>query len=225
MSVRKGQLSGDRNGNWRGGRTVASTGYILVRVGVEHPLADIRGYVYEHRLVAAKTLGRELLSSEHVHHKDGDKTNNDPENLEVLSAAEHRFEHRSNDGLRRPGEGNPSVSCACGCGKAFQKYDSTGRPRQYVNGHNRVSSPAADAILSALNDGPHHRTTVRERCGSSMHAVATCLSKLKQAGRVRNVGHGIWERIDKGGDPEEWPEDIRVREMPNVEAELKVESA
>lgn len=47
-----------------------------------------------HRRVAAATLGRDLLTSEVVHHIDGDITNNAPENLAVLpSQAAHRHVH------------------------------------------------------------------------------------------------------------------------------------
>lgn len=65
---------GPTNSNWRGGRSLASNGYILLRVGVGHLLADVRGYAYEHRVVAEAKLGRRLRKGEHVHHVDGDKT-------------------------------------------------------------------------------------------------------------------------------------------------------
>lgn len=45
---------------------------------------------HEHRAVAEAMLGRPLKPGEIVHHIDGDKLNNDPMNLEVLSSqAEH----------------------------------------------------------------------------------------------------------------------------------------
>jgi len=128
---------GERNPNWRGGRTVTSHGYVLVK-RPEHPLADVRGYVYEHRIVAEEQLGRPLEPGEQVHHLNGDKSDNHPENLEVVAGmAEHRLRHRKRDrGLRSPGEENPIVSCECGCGATFYRYDSTNRPRRFVSGHN-----------------------------------------------------------------------------------------
>lgn len=127
---------GPRNPNWKGGRTVASNGYILVKKP-DHPGADSRGYVYEHRLVAEATLGRPLLPGEIVHHRNGAKTDNRPVNLEVLaSRLHHGREHATRSDLRQPGEGNPEVDCACGCGERLRRYDSAGRPRRFVSGHN-----------------------------------------------------------------------------------------
>jgi hypothetical protein len=48
---------------------------------------------HEHRAVAEAMLGRRLRSDEHVHHKDENKQNNLPGNLEVLPAREHLALH------------------------------------------------------------------------------------------------------------------------------------
>lgn len=53
------------------------------------------GLIDEHRLIMERHLGRKLLSSEIVHHKDGDKSNNDLENLDVMSRSEHSRVHQT----------------------------------------------------------------------------------------------------------------------------------
>lgn len=130
--------TGTLNPNWKGGRSVASNGYVLIRVGTGHHLADVRGYAYEHRLEAEKMLGRQLEPGEVVHHMDGNKQNNVHANLGVCgSVAEHMVHHRAADSDRRlPGEENPPVECACGCGAIFLRFDGFGRPREFVSGHN-----------------------------------------------------------------------------------------
>lgn len=48
---------------------------------------------HEHRVVAEGALGRPLARGEVVHHIDGDKRNNAPENLEVITQGEHMRRH------------------------------------------------------------------------------------------------------------------------------------
>jgi hypothetical protein len=129
---------GERNPKWRGGKTIASNGYVLIRVGIDHHLADVRGYAYEHRIVAEKKIGRRLLPAEEIHHINGVKTDNSPENLEVTEdRANHFVFHRNGKRQKRiPGEPNPVVFCACGCGGSFQKFDASNRSRRCISGHN-----------------------------------------------------------------------------------------
>jgi len=46
-----------------------------------------------HRVMAEQKLGRPLAPGEIVHHKDGDKWNNDLDNLEVMTQSEHARLH------------------------------------------------------------------------------------------------------------------------------------
>jgi hypothetical protein len=76
---------------WKGGRKMNAAGYVeVLRVG--HPMAK-RNYVYEHRLVMAEYIGRLLSTDEHVHHINGDKTDNRIENLQIVTNAEHGAIH------------------------------------------------------------------------------------------------------------------------------------
>jgi predicted phosphodiesterase len=137
--MNKTSQCGANNPFWKGGRSIASNGYVLLRVGLNHPLADVRGYAYEHRLIAEQKIGRALIAGEVVHHRDGNKRNNIPENLEVVNGnAEHYVRHRKYQGRRLPGEENPIIACGCGCGEHFNKYDNGGRPRMFITGHNTV---------------------------------------------------------------------------------------
>lgn len=50
-------------------------------------------WMYMHRRVAEKKLGGKIGPGREVHHIDGNKTNNRPSNLTVLSKAKHRHIH------------------------------------------------------------------------------------------------------------------------------------
>lgn len=60
----------------------------------QHPLANTQGKVYEHRHIASIKIGRWISTSEHVHHINGIKDDNRPENLVVVLASEHAHLHK-----------------------------------------------------------------------------------------------------------------------------------
>lgn len=77
---------------WKGGIKTGKGGYILIKKP-DHPNADSEGYVKRSRLVVEQLIGRYLNRNELVHHINGIKTDDSPENLEVLSREAHAKKH------------------------------------------------------------------------------------------------------------------------------------
>lgn len=83
---------GSRHWNWKGGY-IDSRGYKVVHDN-EHPNSDAKGRILEHRLVMSNILGRPLESHEQVHHKNGNRTDNRKENLELTTVSKHLPGHK-----------------------------------------------------------------------------------------------------------------------------------
>src|SRR3990167_8817691 len=80
-----GKLSGNKNPAWRGGIIKHYLGYIYIYKPI-HQFSDHHGYIFEHRLVVEKYLGRYLKPEETVHHVNEIKDDNRPENIIVFSS-------------------------------------------------------------------------------------------------------------------------------------------
>lgn len=98
---------GKDNPIWKSDSKISSYGYILIRQP-DHPFKNCDDFVFEHRLVAEKYLlndensvivdGKKYLSPDYiVHHKDHNRQNNTPDNLAVMTLAEHSRLHTKND--------------------------------------------------------------------------------------------------------------------------------
>ena len=89
--------TGKTNPRWKGGISTSAEGYCLIKIYRNHPLycmADHRGYVYEHRLIMARFLNRPLPDIEVVHHINGDRSNNNIDNLMLFkNDSEHQSYH------------------------------------------------------------------------------------------------------------------------------------
>jgi hypothetical protein len=72
-------------------RVIHASGYVLIGtldvddqdLPMFHAMKNNAGTVFEHRWVMAKSLGRPLFRNENVHHKNGIRTDNRLENLEL----------------------------------------------------------------------------------------------------------------------------------------------
>lgn len=90
-----GKYAGENSGRWKGGRRTNRKGYVE-RYAPGHPEKQQTGYVFEHRLVMEQILGRPLAANEHVHHKNGQRDDNRPENLELWVGG-HPYGQRASD--------------------------------------------------------------------------------------------------------------------------------
>lgn len=98
----KGKHNGYKRGSdhprWNRTRIIGSNGYVKIRVGKEHPLADPNGYAYEHLLVWV-SAGRPMLTKDELlHHRNEDKEDNRLGNLELRLRGDHNALHLLNRG-------------------------------------------------------------------------------------------------------------------------------
>lgn len=95
---------GAANPRWNATRIISEHGYVKVRVGRDHPLADPNGYAYEHLVVWVAAGNARPGPDETLHHKNEDKTDNRLANLELLTRTRHAQHHnaqRTRDELGR----------------------------------------------------------------------------------------------------------------------------
>lgn len=91
----KANMSASAHRRWEG----KSAGTCLANGYLVHTTGPNKGR-HVHRTVMESVIGRRLLRWEHVHHKDHCRSNNDPDNLELMTASEHGRHHRLSEPQR-----------------------------------------------------------------------------------------------------------------------------
>ena len=86
--VNRARFLGETNPNWRGGKCLTEDGYIRLAKSTAEKLypeavLEHNRTVEEHRVAMSHYLRRALYPNETVHHKDGNRTNNNLDNLEL----------------------------------------------------------------------------------------------------------------------------------------------
>lgn len=83
---------------------------------------------HEHRVIMEKHLNRKLLRDEIVHHKDGNKGNNDISNLEVMTQSDHARKHSTKSRKCSLNECNKKHRLNGFCEMHFARFKKYGDP-------------------------------------------------------------------------------------------------
>ena len=107
-------IQGSNHWNWQGGRIKHDGGYWLI-LRPEHRDADRDGYILEHRFVYEENHKCCLLPWTQIHHKNGKRWDNRPENSQPTTVWEHKTLHRIDFGQ----------TCMYGGGIHVIRYEQT----------------------------------------------------------------------------------------------------
>ena len=152
-------------------------------VDSKHPLSQKCGIVYLHRHIASIKENRWIKRTEVVHHIDGNRLNNSPENLMVLSSsAEHA--HRHNGYL-------PTTKCSW-CYKKFKskKQNSKFCSCECAGLASRKTQRPSKKILSILVWSIPTSILSKRYCVSD-----NSISKWCKSYGISKPGLGYWSKI------------------------------
>lgn len=143
-------------------RPIIHRGYRFIHMP-EHPDSQkATGYIAEHRVVMERKIGRQLTQREFVHHKNGNKVDNRPDNLMLVTGSEHRRIHN-----RRLSE-SELLSAIRACSRDIG------------------SSPTIPSYQAwATSTGSPHWTTVVRRFGGWKNALGRCGIPLSPRTRAK----------------------------------------
>lgn len=121
--------------------TCKGGGYMYCRTEPPHPKRNSKGLYPLHRVKTENKIGRLLDKNEVVHHKDGDKTNDRDENLELMARSIHAKSHAKTV---------EPIKCVCPiCKKGFKE-----RPNFY---RARVKRSKSGKIFCSLRCSRKHQ--------------------------------------------------------------------
>lgn len=155
----------EKSSNWKGGRKKTQEGYILILLP-EHQRADTNGYIMEHIAVWERANKTKLPDGYCIHHVNGKKGDNRPENLEAMPHGEHTTMHHT--GMKRSKSTKENIS------KAKREYHK----KIGHEGHPSYKPIDPNFLLSERKSGK----TVKQICKDAGINKTTYYKKLKRSG-------------------------------------------
>jgi hypothetical protein len=113
---------GSEHHRWTLDHKLNEDGYVKLRVGKEHPLADPNGFAYEHVVVWCAAGRPRPGDGEILHHRNEDKTDNRIGNLELLTRGAHNALHNAERG--RDDDGRFKAAGRTLDGRTWDQYPS-----------------------------------------------------------------------------------------------------
>ena len=160
---------GESNPNWRGGTHISSKGYAYV-FKPDHPNSMKSGYVKRATMVLAESIGRPLTKNEMAHHINENKLDDRPENLMLLTHADHMRLHQT--GSTKKQDIQPKI--------LFPRTDSTFSTSAPVpTRHQNVNWPSDEELLSQRKT--RTMQSIAESLGCSRVAVLKRLQKIQKS--------------------------------------------
>lgn len=186
--------------HWKGRKIYYAKGAYPRVTWRGHPMAGADGLIRLHRLVLAESLGRMLLPSEVVHHKDGDIFNWDVANLELTTHREHGHTHYM-QGDMHPQACGPQEKRECAQCKA-PIFESARRAalyqRSFCNNvcfakfQERAAWPTREALAKLAL--AHPVTQIAAQLGVTDQAVHKRCKKLG----IATLPRGAWQKLRAG---------------------------
>lgn len=172
-------------------------GYQIVQIK-NHPFLPDGDYRH-HRVIMADELGRKLETYECVHHRDRNRLNNDPSNLEILNPKDHTSLHRkgqkasleTRERMRRAQLGKkhrpetieklkriaqereitPELRAKYSSGRKGKTHSLEARAKIRASKMGRILSPETRAKISKASKGHTHTPEARAKISAARKRI------------------------------------------------------